>query len=78
MTGTAAFLGANESESLRRVEALVNQTGGIRGRPLKFIIEDNQSSPQVDVQLMNAAPRRIRPSSSTAARSRAAAPTFRC
>lgn len=55
MTGTAAFLGASESESLRKVETLTNDTGGIRGRPLKFIIQDNQSNPQVDVQLMSAA-----------------------
>jgi branched-chain amino acid transport system substrate-binding protein len=55
MTGTAAFLGASESEALHRVEVLVNANGGIRGRPLKFIVQDNQSSPQVDVQLMSAA-----------------------
>ncbi|MGA2395593.1 MAG: ABC transporter substrate-binding protein [Candidatus Lustribacter sp.] len=55
MTGNAAFLGAGEQDALHKVEALTNASGGINGRPLKFIVEDNQSSPQVDVQLMSAA-----------------------
>jgi branched-chain amino acid transport system substrate-binding protein len=53
LTGSGSFLGQEESAGLRLVEARVNATGGIRGRTLKFTIKDDQSSPQVAVQLYN-------------------------
>jgi branched-chain amino acid transport system substrate-binding protein len=53
LTGGAAFLGKEESASLGVVEALVNKSGGIRRRPIKFVYSDDQSSPQVAVQLAN-------------------------
>jgi len=31
----------------------VNKTGGIKGRPLKFVLSDDQTSPQVALQLAN-------------------------
>jgi branched-chain amino acid transport system substrate-binding protein len=54
MTGGAAFLGRQESQSLLLLADVVNKKGGIAGRPLKFNIADDQSSPQVSVQLMQA------------------------
>lgn len=54
LTGGAAFLGKNEAGGLRVLEERVNKTGGIAGRPLKFVIADDQSNPQVAVQLTNA------------------------
>ena len=52
-TGGAAFLGKEEVVSLGVVEGVVNKSGGIRGRPIKFTFFDDQSSPQVAVQLAN-------------------------
>jgi branched-chain amino acid transport system substrate-binding protein len=54
-TGSASFIGTEEAAALRVAETLANKAGGIRGRPVQFVIEDDQSSPQVSVQLMNAA-----------------------
>lgn len=54
LTGSAAFIGKEEQTSLGIIERLVNQSGGVRGRPIKFVIGDDQSSPQVGVQLANA------------------------
>ena len=53
LTGGGAFLGKAEQQSLQRYEKLVNSTGGIHGKTLKFIFHDDQSSPQVTVQLAN-------------------------
>lgn len=53
MTGQAAFLGKGESASLAVIEETVNRSGGIAGRPVKFVISDDQSNPQVAVQLAN-------------------------
>jgi branched-chain amino acid transport system substrate-binding protein len=52
-TGLAAFLGAKEMESLKVLEGLVNSSGGIQGHPLKLVFEDDQSNPQVAVQLVS-------------------------
>jgi len=53
LTGPAAFIGKAEEQSLQFVEAMTNRSGGIKGRPVKFVIADDQSSPQVSVQLAN-------------------------
>jgi branched-chain amino acid transport system substrate-binding protein len=53
LTGAAAFIGTSEQKSLQLLEALTNKTGGIKGRPVKFVIADDQSNPQVTVQLAN-------------------------
>jgi len=53
LTGPAAFLGKAEQTSLGVVERLVNDDGGINGRPIAFAIQDDQSSPQVAIQLLN-------------------------
>lgn len=51
LTGGGAFLGQPESQALQIVERLTNEKGGIRGRPIHFVFHDDQTSPQVGVQL---------------------------
>jgi branched-chain amino acid transport system substrate-binding protein len=51
LTGGAAFLGKQEQQSFKLLEGVVNKGDGIAGHPLKFVIADDQSSPQVAVQL---------------------------
>jgi branched-chain amino acid transport system substrate-binding protein len=53
LTGPASFLGKEEAAALSVIEGVVNKSGGISGRPIKFAIVDDQSSPQLGVQLMN-------------------------
>jgi branched-chain amino acid transport system substrate-binding protein len=52
-TGPGAFLGKEEASGLAVVQDLVNKQGGIAGRPIAFVVRDDQSSPQVAVELMN-------------------------
>jgi branched-chain amino acid transport system substrate-binding protein len=54
LTGPAAFIGGSEQKSLQILETLTNKAGGIKGRPIKFVIVDDQSNPAVSVQLTNA------------------------
>jgi len=54
MTGSAAFLGKSQSAALNILQTQVNRAGGINGRPIAFAIADDESNPQVGVQLMNA------------------------
>ena len=51
LTGGASFLGKAEQQSLQLAEKWVNENGGIQGRPLHLVFHDDQSSPQVAVQL---------------------------
>jgi branched-chain amino acid transport system substrate-binding protein len=51
LTGGASFLGKAEQVALQLAEKWVNDNGGIQGRPLKLVIQDDQSSPQLAVQL---------------------------
>lgn len=53
LTGSAAFLGKEEQQALQAVEKVENAKGGINGRPVRFVFQDDQSSPQVAVQLTN-------------------------
>lgn len=53
LTGPGAFLGQGERQSLQLAEKAVNASGGIKGRPLSFVFHDDQSSPQVGLQLAN-------------------------
>lgn len=53
MTGLLGFNGQSGANTVRQVEVAVNKTGGIRGRPVRFVIKDDQSNPTVAVQLMN-------------------------
>jgi branched-chain amino acid transport system substrate-binding protein len=54
LTGPGAFLGQSEATTLRAQEELINKSGGIKGRPVRFVIQDDQSNPQVAVQLTTA------------------------
>jgi branched-chain amino acid transport system substrate-binding protein len=51
LTGSNAFIGSVYSASLRTFEAYVNSHGGIKGTPLKINFIDDQSNPQIAVQL---------------------------
>ena len=53
LTGAAAFLGLGEQLTLQFVEKTVNASGGIAGQPIKFVMKDDQSNPQVSVQIAN-------------------------
>jgi branched-chain amino acid transport system substrate-binding protein len=53
LTGPGGFGGQANQKSLAVFEALVNSQGGIRGRPLRLVFHDDQTSPQMAVQLMN-------------------------
>ena len=53
LTGGGAFLGKAQQQALQQLEKATNAEGGIHGQPLKFVFHDDQSSPQVAVQLAN-------------------------
>jgi branched-chain amino acid transport system substrate-binding protein len=53
LTGPAAFIGLDEKNAIQIYETLINKSGGVRGRPVHFQIFDDQSSPQVDLQIVN-------------------------
>jgi branched-chain amino acid transport system substrate-binding protein len=53
MSGAGAFSGKETEETLRRLETGINRSGGIKGRPIHFEIYDDQSKPQVSVQLLS-------------------------
>jgi branched-chain amino acid transport system substrate-binding protein len=51
LTGSAAFVGQGQKDVLTALEDDVNNAGGISGETLHFVFEDDQTSPQVAVQL---------------------------
>ncbi len=51
LTGSAAFVGQGEKDSLLALQDQVNATGGIAGDKLNFIFHDDQTQPQLAVQL---------------------------
>jgi branched-chain amino acid transport system substrate-binding protein len=53
LTGAGAFLGKSYVETFRAIEKVVNSSGGIEGRPIKFVTADTQTNPQVGVELVN-------------------------
>jgi branched-chain amino acid transport system substrate-binding protein len=53
MTGSGGFLGKSEVALFGAFEIYANQHGGINGRPIKFVLHDDTSNPQVAVQLAN-------------------------
>ncbi len=54
LTGNAAFLGTGEQRALQLMEKQVAARGvTIGGRPVHFLFHDDQSSPQVAVQVTN-------------------------
>lgn len=53
LTGPGTFLGKAEEDTIKALEGVVNKEGGIKGRPVHFVFKDDQTQPQVAVQLMN-------------------------
>jgi len=51
LTGGGAFLGQGHRDSLDTLAEIVNKSGDIKGQPLRFVYHDDESSPQVAVQL---------------------------
>jgi branched-chain amino acid transport system substrate-binding protein len=51
LSGPIAFGGKEQQQTLQIIEGVVNKTGGIQGHPLKITYLDDQSNPQVAVQL---------------------------
>ncbi len=51
LTGQGSFAGKGEQVALQLAQKIVNATGGIRGRELVFDFHDDQTNPQVAVQL---------------------------
>jgi branched-chain amino acid transport system substrate-binding protein len=51
LTGSAAFFGKAEAQSIALVESVTNKNGGIKGRPVKFVFADDGSNAQVSLQL---------------------------
>lgn len=51
ITGPSSFVGLYMQQNLAAFEAAANAKGGVAGRPLKFVFDDDQSQPQVAVQL---------------------------
>jgi len=53
VSGPLAFVGISTRESFQLAEKVINQRGGINGRPLQLVFEDDGSSPDVAVTKMN-------------------------
>jgi branched-chain amino acid transport system substrate-binding protein len=52
-TGPGAFIGQAIQQSLELAAKQANAEGGIGGHPIRLVAQDNQSSPQLDIQLAN-------------------------
>jgi branched-chain amino acid transport system substrate-binding protein len=53
LTGSFALAGQSQQQGLQVLAKHVNATGGIQGRPLVWRFLDDQSNPQISVQLAN-------------------------
>ena len=53
LTGSGSFFGQGEQQILRLLEKRVNDTGGVHGQPLHFDFQDDQSIPQIAVQVIS-------------------------
>lgn len=54
LTGLYSFVGKGSQAGLQGVEQVANAAGGVSGRPIKFVFQDDGSSPQTSLQLANA------------------------
>jgi branched-chain amino acid transport system substrate-binding protein len=54
LTGLYAFIGKGSQAGLQGVEQVANAAGGVNGRQIKFVYQDDGSSPQTSLQLANA------------------------
>lgn len=53
LTGNASFVGREQQQMLQLLEKSTNASGGIQGRPLRFVYYDDQTIPQIAVQHAN-------------------------
>ena len=53
LTGGAAVIGQREAQMLVIAEKVINKAGGVRNRPVKFVVQDDASSVANSVQLMS-------------------------
>ena len=53
LSGPGTFIGKAEQDTLNALESTVNNEGGIRGRPVHFVIKDDATDPATAVQLFN-------------------------
>ena len=53
LTGGGSFLGQGEQQALQLAQKVANAAGGIGGKQINFVFHDDQSQPQVAVQLTN-------------------------
>jgi branched-chain amino acid transport system substrate-binding protein len=53
LTGNGAFLAGGQKKVLELEADIANAQGGIGGKKIRFVYHDDQSSPQVAVQLLN-------------------------
>lgn len=51
LTGNIAFVGQTQLQALKALEAYINRTGGIGGRPISFVVADDQNDPKTSVLL---------------------------
>jgi branched-chain amino acid transport system substrate-binding protein len=52
LSGSGAFLGKQSHDTLLLAEKYLNDTGDIHGKKLRFVFHDDQSNPQIAVQLL--------------------------
>ena len=78
LTGGGAFIGQTHEKTMQILQDVVNKDGGIKGRPLKFVFLDDQTSPAVAKQLATQAETQspIVMGSSLSAMCQAIAPVF--
>ena len=53
LTGNFSFVGNGQRQMLEVAADAINKQGGISGRPLKLEFQDDQSTPQLTVQIVN-------------------------
>jgi branched-chain amino acid transport system substrate-binding protein len=53
LSGNAAFLGQSDEKAFIAIQAMVNAHGGIKGHPVKFVIQDSASNPATSLQLVS-------------------------
>jgi branched-chain amino acid transport system substrate-binding protein len=55
LTGSGAFSGQVEQQTLETVARIENSKGGIRGRDIRFVFHDDQSNPATSIQMLTQA-----------------------
>jgi branched-chain amino acid transport system substrate-binding protein len=53
LTGGGAFLGGTQRQNIEQTQAEINREGGLHGKQVRFVFHDDQTSPQLAVQLAN-------------------------